>query len=595
MPEVELDPLFPALPEDLKGLSDEDLASLLTDHEEAAKLIDADDEEFLKGLSGDQIIEQYRAGAEQIKTLNSERDARAEAHEAFVAEKEKIREELTPKAEVEPAQEDEPETEPDPGEPEKVEERELVMASADLPGGEGVVAEIKEAVEASLPVQRFSRKPPAPAPERIVVNEPEPGLAFVASGLVPSTPPGSRLETKAELAEAWKATATALGKPAHVPGGREDKYRVASLNYLDNFPEERRIHRSDWEANAEKIAALGSPYFKDGMEAQDALVASGGLCAPLEPIYSMPQLATDATPVEDALPMVAAERGGFNIPTPTTIADVAEAITTIEEADDALGGTFATKACLDLSCPTYTETAVTIIAACREFGNLNAMAWPEKIRHELELTRAQHAKTSENYLLERIKALSINVTDGAETLSSTSYLVDAIRRSMWGIRSRLRLPRRARFQVLLPEVIEDLLVVDTIQTEDGNRFNSLDSLNAYLNSIGIDVTYFIDGEYAAGDNATADAAQAAGALDGFPNTFQWAIFPAGTFLGMVMPELNLGVVRDSTLNSTNDFQVFWERFLNVARVGPAEAAHWHTSDICPVGQFPPDGTARTCE
>ena len=29
-----------------------------------------------------------------------------------------------------------------------------------------------------------------------------------------------------------------------------------------------------------------------------------------------------------------------------------------------------------------------------------------------------------------------------------------------------------------------------------------------------------------------------------------------------------------TLNSTNDFQVFGERFRNVARIAPAQAAYW---------------------
>ena len=51
-------------------------------------------------------------------------------------------------------------------------------------------------------------------------------------------------------------------------------------------------------------------------------------------------------------------------------------------------------------------------------------------------------------------------------------------------------------------------------------------------------------------------------------------------------------MRDSTLNSTNDFQVFGERFRNLVRLAPAQAAYWVTTDFCPVGTFPPAGTAR---
>jgi hypothetical protein len=54
-------------------------------------------------------------------------------------------------------------------------------------------------------------------------------------------------------------------------------------------------------------------------------------------------------------------------------------------------------------------------------------------------------------------------------------------------------------------------------------------------------------------------------------------------------------VRDSTLNATNDFQVFGERFRNLVRIAPAQAAYWVTSDLCASGQFPPAGTARTCD
>ena len=45
-----------------------------------------------------------------------------------------------------------------------------------------------------------------------------------------------------------------------------------------------------------------------------------------------------------------------------------------------------------------------------------------------------------------------------------------------------------------------------------------------------------------------------------------------------MGVLELGIVRDSTLNSTNDFQVFGERFRNVARIGPAQARYWVDDD-----------------
>ena len=58
--------------------------------------------------------------------------------------------------------------------------------------------------------------------------------------------------------------------------------------------------------------------------------------------------------------------------------------------------------------------------------------------------------------------------------------------------------------------------------------------------------------------------------------------------------LELGLVRDSTLNSTNDFQMFGETFENVALLAPAQAARWISATVCPSGEFPALTTALSC-
>ena len=87
MAEQEKDPLFPALPEDLKSLSDAEVQKLLDDSVSAAALIEKDDEEFLAGLSADEIIAELAAGVEQIKALQAENKERVQAYENYKAEK----------------------------------------------------------------------------------------------------------------------------------------------------------------------------------------------------------------------------------------------------------------------------------------------------------------------------------------------------------------------------------------------------------------------------------------------------------------------------------------------------------------------------
>ena len=53
----------------------------------------------------------------------------------------------------------------------------------------------------------------------------------------------------------------------------------------------------------------------------------------------------------------------------------------------------------------------------------------------------------------------------------------------------------------------------------------------------------------------------------FPTTVDGFMFPAGSFLHLDGGTLDLGLVRDSTLNTTNQFRMFSETFENVAFVG----------------------------
>ena len=94
-------------------------------------------------------------------------------------------------------------------------------------------------------------------------------------------------------------------------------------------------------------------------------------------------------------------------------------------------------------------------------------------------------------------------------------------------------------------------------------FNLSDAtINGFFAARNINVSWFIDGE--AGQII---GAQAAGAPTTFPADLVWYLFSEGTFLFLDGGTLDLGVVRDSQLNSTNDYQMFLETFEGVAKIG----------------------------
>ena len=600
-----MDPLFPELPEDLAGLSDEDLATLLQEHEVAAELIDNEDESFTQGLGADEILAEYERGVEQIEAIRAEQANRVQAQEEYLAKKaalaerrkgdlaegseeesdEEVEGEEVAEGEEEALAEDEADAELAADETEEVAEEAEEAEEEEEKVGSGE----KKAVTASAVSKvRPLRRPPSPSAEREAKGIP--GAPMIsAPGHLDMR--GGQVLDRISLAKAMKATATRRGKPSKSVTGVEERILIASANY--QFPDERRLVSGDWEVNAEKIRKH-IPLSIPGTYGSMALVASGGLCAPLEPIYTMPNFASNARPVREALPSFQADRGGVNVPTATYIADITSAITVIEEADDAQGGTFATKSCQDLTCPAYTETAITIISHCREYGNLNAMAWPEKIAHENDLTMAAHARTAETYLLDRIKALSINVTQAAVGTQMNAFgsLVHAITKAAAGMRYRLRMTPGSRFRVLMPVWILDLLAADNALMNVDNRYEAQAALGNALERYGVSISYFLDD--VTGGTSQGFAAETAGAIDDFPDDVQYAIFAEGVFLHIDSGSLELGIVRDSTLNSTNDFQIFGESFENVARLGPAQSALWVTQDICPNGVFPALGTALTC-
>jgi len=594
-----MDPLFPELPEELASFTDEELQALLEEHEVALSKIENDDGTYIGDMSAEDVLAQLELGVDQIKQIRTLQEARVEAAEAYNAEVARLVGEVRPvsaeaeaEGEVEGEEGEEGEAEGEAevsaeAEVEVVEEAEavLVAAAEETPAAAAPAPAPVPAAPAPRPTQLY-RRPPVADADRSVPGEDTTRPSLIAASGVEGVRSGIHLDAYG-LAKAMVDYVARRSPPTKHAHGVEEKLLVASATF--QFPEDRRLIDGDHAKNVEKIRSIGNPYL--GNEGQRALVASGGLCAPLTPLYDIPDLAVTDRPVRDALPSFQAERGGISVPSVSTIGDISTAITVIEESGDAAGGTFATKSCQDLTCPTWTDVAIGIISHCREYGNLNARAWPEGIAHENAITMAAHARTAEARLLDRIKALSINVTGGAATLSAWSHFVYALTRTRASMRYVLRLDRNFRLRMLAPEWLPELLITDQVSAQF-DRFMALEEASANLRSYGVEPTWYKDTP--SSGTTQGFSAETASAIDDFPDVAQVALFPEGTFLHLDGGVLELGIVRDSTLNSTNDYQVFGETFENVARIGPAQAARWASVTICPAGTFPATGTGISC-
>ncbi len=588
--------LFPQIPEDLSALTADELVEHQTALRAAAEIVveNAADPEAHKDVIGDrspdEIVAEMTAAAEDVARVDEALALLAAGEEEYVdaisAAAEKFK---APEVEAVAADGEGDEGDGDgdgsgdgdgdaSAAAEVVAEAEAVAAEAvETP----VAVEAAEAVETAEPVLAAAkvalRKPravPAQAPRsHQPLDNPSSALGLVAAAGIEGVNEGSILDREAF----GKAMMEKRRRMVSTPRGMREEVIVASVTFP--VPEERYLREGDIEGNMRKL--------KQGLE-PEAVAASGGLCAPLTPYYELQQIAVANRPVRDSLVGYAADRGGVIVGTPATIADIDEAITVVTAAQDAAGGSQALKGCQHIECPPFVEVEVQVIARCLEIGNLTGRTYPELVAQWTELVMAAHARTAEGLMLDAIKDYSTEV-DQDPQYGAMSTMLSGILQAAAGMRSRHRMDPMATFQGWFPAWIIDILIND-LENSQFDRFTyDRGGVESLLRSRGVAPTFYLD-ESDGTDQIF--AAQTAGDLLPFPTEAQWAIAPANSFLFVDGGTLDLGLVRDSVLNSTNDYQIFAETFENVAFIGVESL--WVTTTICPDGTVAAPGTAITC-
>ena len=104
--------------------------------------------------------------------------------------------------------------------------------------------------------------------------------------------------------------------------------------------------------------------------------------------------------------------------------------------------------------------------------------------------------------------------------------------------------------------------------------------HAILAAYSISVCWYVDS--ATGAGMAFDTAQGAGAINDWPNTALVYLFSPGTFVRMDGGTLDVGIVRDSTLNRRNDLQMFMEEWTGVVKLCP-DSVRLTIPALCPNG------------
>lgn len=369
------------------------------------------------------------------------------------------------------------------------------------------------------------------------------------------------------------------------------RYLVASVN--GDYDEARTLG-DDVSENMAKINAVAGA---------ESLVASGGLCATLTPYYELTVYGDAHRPVRDSLPAFKATRGGIRFQPAPHLTDLQGSVRRTTVAQDAAGytnqtppGSTAPKPSLHVTCESEQTAIVQAISRSLTFGNLGARTYPEQVEAWLKLGLAEFARYAEIELLNAISAASTSLAAG-QIYGPTYSLLDQVSLITTSFRSRHRLSADRKLRVIMPYWAKEIFRSDIAAQEASaglSRYNISDAqIEDWLSVRGAVVTWSQDPTTASGVPFTHPVV--AGGLQSWPNNLEWFIFPEGSFLYLDGGSLDLGLVRDSTLNSQNDYQIFYEEFNGIAFIG--QESYRVTSEVCPNGETwagPSAGITRAC-
>lgn len=349
-----------------------------------------------------------------------------------------------------------------------------------------------------------------------------------------------------------------------------------------SYPDERQLspERTD---NSRRIRRAQRQAQQRSMKRRTAAFAAGGLCAPADVRYEIPVIGDVARPVRDALLPMQAEHGRIQFRPAINGAQQggATGFWTVQDDIDAAtaGAPDPTKTCLAVDCPATATCQIEAVYHCVELPNMTARFDPDWAESAVEATYVGHARAAENRLLAALRAGSTLLTS-AKVLGASRDVLMTIDRMVAMIRSVFRMdPEVEPLRMVAPAWLNDMIRADLVAAQHTSRPEWLATptteVNNWLGAAGRNVnpTWHLDGLGAVvGPPAVAqqfyDPVVAGTAVPEFPDTVEVFLYGEGDWLLLDGGTLDIGVVRDSALNSRNRYQQFAETFEAACYAGP---------------------------
>jgi hypothetical protein len=414
-------------------------------------------------------------------------------------------------------------------------------------------------------------------------------VAITAGADIPGISAGTELSGASQVTDAFIKRLHNLSRVSS-PNGQQ--YTVATLTA--SFPEERTLQAGDTEGNWQKIQNVA------GIE---AITAAAGACIPLEIKYDIDGIGSTDTPVQDSLPRFTADRGGIRFyPSPLLpdanydgaigvwdpLGDPASNVTDLDG-----GNPRAEKPCLPVQCLPFEEAVLEAVSVCVCFDNLTGRVFPELVRAHNELMLVQHARSTEQFFLSKLKAGATQTVTANQTVGAAREILGQIDKVASVLRYRNRISPSQSFRVVMPYWVHDMIRADISYQMPGDGLNEVMALadaklDSWFKARNVNITWSMEAAWGSpypdwedSNGASAGSDWVLETTTGFPETIEWDMFAEGTWLVLDGGTLDLGVIRDSTHVASNTYCEFSESFYNLAHVG-GESVHV-TSNLVPTG------------
>ncbi len=425
-------------------------------------------------------------------------------------------------------------------------------------------------------VRRPATTRPAGAPQRQSV--------ITAAAEVPGYAAGQPIPGMSELTEALSRRADTLRRITVPEGSAGHDLHVATIR-ADYAPErDLRMVQNDARGVESMIAAsLGA-----NNENLIALTAAGGFCAPPTPLYDQITISDASRPARDALPSFQANRGQVTfMPSPSWTGYTSGVrVWTSTNDTEALSNANVRKGCVRVDCAETTTVGVYAIPVCVTVGNFFDRTYDERRQAILDGVMAWQARFAERELLQRIADNSTTVTTG-QTLGTLRDVLAILDRAIAGFFSRYRVADSFRLEFWAPRWLRNNMRADLVRALPVSGASLEENLavadamiDTLLRARGLNVTWLWDGERGGTDQEF--GAEAGGSLQNWPTRVIAYLFHPGAHRFLDGGEINLGVTRDSTLNGTNDLQIWSETFEGL--MSPGLESLRIDMDVCPSGE-----------